>query len=243
MVYNIEDYKEDLNQKLNKFNLKKENEDNLIENQNINEEEDISNINKIKNKLNYKIKYAELLKKIINRDDKEINYDNEFICNILLMPSQIELSDKISTLSMLSYCYQTRENSDNIYLIANKFEKNFDIIRDVDINFFIKVFCRAAVFLQKQENFFYAYKYIKKCLNLIKNNISTFAKKIKKAINEYYTKMESDFKNYIKEKEELFKDPNCKPKCQKIKKLIDSIISEIIILIKKKKKIIIIIFM
>ena len=50
MVYNIEDYKEDLNQKLNKFNLKKENEDNLIERQNINEEKNISNINK----LNYK---------------------------------------------------------------------------------------------------------------------------------------------------------------------------------------------
>ena len=225
MENNKENNKKELNHIMKKFSLKGENEDNLID-RNFNEEKDISNIYKLSDEVKYKIKYADLLKIIKERDKKEKNFENEFYCNILLMPSQIEISDKISTLSLLSYCYQIRENCDNIYLISNKFEKNIDILNNVDQNFFLKVFCRAAYFLHKQQNYFYAYKYIKKCLNLIKNNSSTFSKASKKVIDDYYIEMESDFKKYIKSKEEYFKDINCIPECQKIKKLVDSLISE-----------------
>ena len=130
------------NSKMNKFSLKKENEDNLIENDS--KEESSKNTDLLSSK--YKIKYTKLLKLCRIRDKPEFHYENEFYCNLLLMPSVIDISDKLSTLSMISYCYQERENCNLIYLINHKFEKNIQYIDNVEQNFFINVFCRAAYF-------------------------------------------------------------------------------------------------
>ena len=213
----------------NEFSLKEENKDNLIE-KNTNEEQDPLIIeNKFSDTLKYKLKYAEIIKAVLNRDDVKYLSDNEFYCNILLMTPNKDFTDIISCLSLISYCYQSRESFENTYLMANKFEKNINSLKSVDQSFFLKVFCRAAYFFQKEENFFYAYKYIIKCDNLIKNN-QTIGKKAKGDIKDYYEKMEKDFEDYLKKKERQFFDENdedafTKKNCKKILNLMDSIIS------------------
>ena len=188
------------NSKMNKFSLKKENEDNLIENDS--KEESSKNTDLLSSK--YKIKYTKLLKLCRIRDKPEFHYENEFYCNLLLMPSVIDISDKLSTLSMISYCYQERENCNLIYLINHKFEKNIQYIDNVDPNYFLNGFCRAAYFLQIQKNVIYAFKYILKCLDLI-NKYSNLEKK-KKIINNYLNSMKEDLIKYIKSKEDQFKE-------------------------------------
>ena len=58
----------------------------------------------------YKIKYNNLIEyiQIRNKNNEEINM-NHFFCNILLIPSNIELSDKISIFNFLSSYYNKSE--------------------------------------------------------------------------------------------------------------------------------------
>ena len=210
----------------NILSLKSENDDNLIENNSKEEKEDSIMTNKYTDKFKYKLNYAELLSAIRERDEKHRN-NSEFFCNILLIPPDIELSDRISTLSMISYCYQLSENLDNIYLITNKFEKYIETIKNVDQNFCLNIFSRAAYFFQKQKNYFYAYKYILKCTDLIKN-YSKFSKKKKEIVIGYHESMKNDLINYIKNKEDVFNNPEIFTinKCEELYKLIELIVNE-----------------
>ena len=224
----MEEENQSLNNKRNKFSLKNENEDNLIENDS-KEENEVSNKKELfQDTLKYKIRYYQLLKILRDRDKPEVNYENEFYCNILLMPSVIDFGDRLSTLSMVSYCYQLRENYNLIYYITNKFDKNIKFINNVAPSFFLNVFSRAYYFFKKQNNFFYAFKYILKCVDIINKNNTKFGDKKKNIINGYLKEIKEELPNYIKSKEALFKDKEniTEAKCIQIKELIDLIIRE-----------------
>ena len=112
---------------INEFSLEVENEDNIlveeknIVEENIKEKEKENAVNK-KTKNKHKLKYTELLNKL--KHSKEKNHkNNEFLCNILLSPSEIDTSDEISTLSLLTYCYQENEKKELIYKIARILEE------------------------------------------------------------------------------------------------------------------------
>ena len=214
-----------LNRKINKFSLKNENEDNLIEYDSKEDKESSNNSDFFQYRKKYKIKYAQILKNCIQKDRPEYNYENEFYCNLLLMPSIMDFSDKLSTLSMISYCYQVRENCNLTYLISHKFEKNIQYINNIKENNLLKVFCRTAFFLQKQKNVFYAFKYILKCNDLINKN--SLLERNRKTIDKYFEQMKNDLLNYIKNKEEQFKDKEIIPETKliEIKELIDLIFS------------------
>ena len=192
------------NEEKNFYNLTNENEDNSLEiTQNETEEEDPKEKEQMINTSKNQIKYFQLLQEFRDKEKKEI-YRSEFYCNILLMPFNIELEKKLNTLSMLTYCYQVKENCESIYSITNKFEKNIKYIKTIDPTFYLKVFCRAAFFLHKQNNYFYAYKYIRKCKDLI--NKINFSKEKKKTINEYFKTMKTDFEDYINNKKLYFQN-------------------------------------
>ena len=53
------------------------------------------------NNSNYKLNYTKFLE-IINKGNSYSRNKNEFLCHLLLMPQNIELSNKISTLNLLS---------------------------------------------------------------------------------------------------------------------------------------------
>ena len=205
------------------YNLKKENEDNsleIIEND-IEEEEDSKEKEQLIDISKNQIKYSEVLQQIRNRD-KEDNFRNEFFCNLLLIPFNIELEKKLNILCMLSYCYQIRENCESIYSIINKFEKNIKYINAIDPTFYLKVFCRAAFFLHKQKNYFYAYKYIRECKDLI--NKINFPNERKTTVNEYFETMKKDFDEYVNEKKIFFKNKDLFTH-EKGKELVDLITS------------------
>ena len=189
--------------KINLFDLKKENEQNMIffpenKNEDINEE-------KSNNKSKYKIDYPKILYYIINRDTKQESYVNEYICNLLLVLGETEIQYKLSAFSCLTYCYQFTGISVQIYSIANKFEKKY--MNNINKNtkeYFVKIFCRAAYFFQKEQNYFYACKYINKCIELI-TSYKTSDHRTALILN-YQSSMEKDLKNYIQEKKLLFND-------------------------------------
>ena len=209
-----------------KFNLKDENEDNLIEFKLPKENNTLIKEEIFNKELKYKLKYKELLQNARNEKNNNNYFRHEFFCNLLLMPSKIEFSDKISVLSMISYCYQISENYDLLYYINHKFEKYMDSINTIDKNNFLKVFCRAAYFFEKQKNYFYAYKYIQKCKDLINKYRSNFSKDKFKVINEHDSRMTKEYINHLKEKKEKFINDNSfyKEEGQKIKELIDLIL-------------------
>ena len=90
------------------------------------------------------------------------------------MLGEAEIQYKLSAFSCLTYCYQLNENSEQIYKIANNFEKKYmNKINKETNEYFLKIFCRAAFFFQKEKNCFYACKYINKCVELITNYETT----------------------------------------------------------------------
>ena len=208
------------------YNLQKENEDNSLEiTQNDIEEEDSKEEEQLINTSKNKIRYYQLLKEIRGTDKNE-NFKNEYLCNILLMPFNIELEKKLNILCLLTYFYQIKEKCESIYSIMNKFEKNIEYINTIDPTFYLKVFCRTAYFLHKQKNYFYAYKYIRKCKDLISK--INFPNERKNTINEYFKTMKKDFEDYINNKKLFFqnKDLFNQEKGKELVNLINSIIND-----------------
>ena len=205
------------------FDLANANEDNSLELIEDEKEKDDSNKHeKLIDTSKNKIKFSEIINKIRDKSNKKNNDYNEFFCNLLLMPFNIDLEKKLNTLCLLSYCYQIRENCENIYSIKNKYEKHSNYLNSIDPNLIIKVFCRTAFFLQKQKNYFYAYKYIRKCNEII------LKKKFQiKQIEEYYNSMKKDFAISVNEKKYFFQNENLfnKEKAKDLLDLINSIIS------------------
>ena len=74
-----------------KDEIEKEKNETKIDRKNINIDELWNNISI------YKLNYTNILN-IVKKDKSDVYKTNEFLCNLLLMPQKIELSDKVSTL-------------------------------------------------------------------------------------------------------------------------------------------------
>lgn len=212
-------------QNSNNFNLKCVNEDNQIffgikKEEKNNEEEKLEDISKYK--LNYPVLLNELREKI---DQEEDIYNNELLCNLLLMPSGIEISNKLNIFSFITYLYQRKNKNELIYSINNKLEKKYiKYINKENAIYYLNILCRAAYFYREQKNCFYSYKYILKCEELI-NNYKFSENKIR-TIRNLKSKITDDLINNKKEKASLFNDEKfVQEKGNKIKELIDLILS------------------
>ena len=94
----IENNIESKNEIKNEINDKEE-KNNSINKDNI-------DINKIwNNNSKYKINYTHIFEYLKKRDESKYFNENEYWCNILLIPPEIEISDKISVLDLLSRYY------------------------------------------------------------------------------------------------------------------------------------------
>ena len=214
------------NNKINIIDLKKINEDNLLDEDFNEENEDLNeNINN-KNKQKTKLKYTELLEIIKNRESNEDLCRNEYECNFLLMPSEIDVSNKIATLSLISYCYQKSNKTHLIYNIARKFENLIIYLKAADPLFFVHVFFRAGHFLNIEENYIYATKYMNKAAKIANDYRRKIQKeKVNKCniMNQELSGKLIDYTNQILKKfnEEEFLLPD---KCHDIKNLVDLIL-------------------
>ena len=127
------------------------------------EENDINNMAK-KKKIKYRLNFSVLINYLRNISDKsELRNEIEFKSNILLMSSQIYQSNKISVLTLLSFINYQKNNALYTYYINKKIFKYLQSQKGIESFIYIRTLYRAAHFLQKSDNFFYAYKYLKKC--------------------------------------------------------------------------------
>ena len=209
----------------NMMNLKYINEDNIIDD----DEEEIIDDNKddTKENDNYiensKLKYNELIEFIKNRDDNKYHNKNEFLCNILLMPLKIDFSNKISILSLITYCYQENKKYNLIYNIARKFDKNEKSLNAVDPLFLFHVYFRAGYFLRLEKNYCYAKKYINKAMAICTKKSNIQKTKIM-ICNDTNDEINADLNNYINRINNKF-DINFNPmKCHDIKDKVDLIL-------------------
>jgi ubiquitin C-terminal hydrolase len=205
------------------LSLKEENEDNCIDYKSNEEKEKKKSSNKKKD-IKYKLDFDKIIENVKGRSIRD--EEKEFYCNLMLMTSYIEISNKLNSLTVLAtLCDKVEKN----YFISNKIEKFSDFFNKIgsDFLYILNAYNLCANKSKSQKNFFYSFKYIKKCKNLIKDK-SNIEKKTIEIVTRNYNNIEAEFINYIKNKEELFSNKKFYPeeKCKKIRELIDLIISE-----------------
>ena len=142
---------------------------------------------KNKNK-KYKIKFSVIIGELRHHSDETDRISlNEYTSNLLLMSSQINQTNKISCLTLLSYINYKRENALYTYYINKKIFKYLKIQKSIEPFTYIRTLYRAAYFLEKEKNFFYARKYVYEADNLSKSS----------KIDEKSTKMLNDIRSLI----------------------------------------------
>ena len=195
---------------MNNKNIQNNNNINNIQNINQNE----SNENKISNginnechitkegeeneknkKIKYRLNFSVLIDKLRQDSDAiEKRPEIEFKSNILLMSSEINQSNKISCLTLISFVNYYKKNSLYIYYLNKKIFKYLQSQKGIESFIYIRTLYRASYFLEKEKNYFYAYKYIDEANLLSKNSkitdnarteLSNLYKIIKKGKEDY----------------------------------------------------------
>ena len=214
---------------LKKFlSLKEENEDNLIENKskniNINAKDEEMKINE---PVKFKLNYNYLLEYINTSREKNIDDQNEFFYNLLLMPSEIDLKNKLRTLSNLVTFYK-RINQKKLLIRANgKIEKIMNSLKDIDKSYYIFPFyITSNILLENDQNYFYAFKYIKRCANLINDMKDNISESDSSKIMSEMNLISQSAISYIDSKKIIFSDISKKELFDKISNLTDLIINE-----------------
>ena len=106
------------------LSLKEENEDNLIENKSyIKKKTEKFEEKEIKNEPNYKLDYKRIFEFIEKPNEQKINDQKELLSNLLLIPSDIDIQDKLKALYHLSKFYQKGNKKEQTIRAAIKFEK------------------------------------------------------------------------------------------------------------------------
>ena len=225
---NQNDLENQVNVKKKFSSLKEENEDNLIEKSKIttkinNKENDFNN-----DSIKYQMNYDYLLNYISERKDKKIDDQNEFFCNLLLMPTEIKLTKKLSTFYTLSDIYIKTNQKELILRLNHKLEKYIKNCNNFSLKSHMALLNKSAHILwEEYQNFFYAMDYIEKSCSLLNQDI-------KGEINDFErTQVSSDASlisqsiiNYIDEKKKLFKEEGLIDKAKKLSELINKIINE-----------------
>ena len=192
----------------------------------ISEKDNINNIWKGNPK--YKIKYNHIIEfiKSKNKKDRSSYNENQFLCNILLIPSNIEISNKIAILNLLSLYYK---NSDLLYNIANKLDKCFDSINAIDPIFLIEIYMKIMEYLNNSKLYFYSYKYMLIIKKIIKKNEVLINKKYDiSPVYQVFDETEIYYNNYINKNKLKFSPEFCikDETIIEFKNLIDSLISD-----------------
>ncbi len=154
------------------LSLKEENEDNLIENISKPKENIIDKNNeKIFNEdSKYKLNYTYLFEYINPPSRKKLNDQNEYFLNLLSMPKEIELKNKVLILDNLIKLYKKTGQKELLIRACLKLEKIRNKGKDVEIACLINSFREVALILSEEyQNYFYSFKYITLCIEMINN--------------------------------------------------------------------------
>ena len=96
------------------------------------------------------------------------NEQNEFFCNLLLMPFEIEMNNKLDTFFNLLKLYEKTEQKYLILRMNQKIDKLFTKENNIDMKYILYSFLNTSdILLNDYKNYFYALKYINKCIIII----------------------------------------------------------------------------
>ena len=210
------------------INLKEVNDDNSLEEENYDKIDDDMNKNNNNfkdNKEKQKLKYTELFDLIKSNNKSKSSQINEFYCNILLMPLEINISNKISTLSLITDCYKENNKYQLINNIARKFGNYFELLKAIDPSFFVHVFYQASKSLEEQNNIIYSFKYSSLSRNIVRIYKQMDMKKIHLVVN-FYNDIVKKLKEYTEKTKKIFIKDNSftSDKCSEIKNLINLVL-------------------
>ena len=153
----------------------------------------------------YKIKFSVLIEELRQNSDQEEKMNMiEFTGNLLLMSSQINQTNKISCLTVLSYINHQKENAIYTYYLNKKIFKYLQVQKSIESFIYIRTLFRAAYFLSLENNFFYSRKYIVDAENLSKN--SKIDANSSKMLEDAKNEANKGIINYIEVYTKKFKD-------------------------------------
>ena len=210
------------------ISLKEENEDNIIENKSKRdqipekEEEETSIIEPVEYRINYNF-----LLDYINSPENPREDQNEFFCNILLMPSEIDIQDKLLSLYNLQKIYNKTEQKELFLVINNKLEKILQTQKDIKIKYLIYSFSKTSnFFLELNQSYFYSLKYINKCTSIMNDSKNIIPENDSKHITKDLTYISQTILDYIGLKRTFFENPLNIEYTDKIMTLINLIMTE-----------------
>ena len=190
-------------------------------------ENDNNNIEK-KKKIKYRLNFSVIIYNLRNISNEEKSRNEiEFKSNVLLMSSQIYQSNKISVLTLLSFINYKKNNALYTYYINKKIFKYLQSQKGIESFIYIRTLFRAADFLKKSNNYFYAYKYIDEAYSLrqsskIDNESRILLTNLR---NEIISKINDYIQNCIKTFRDIEKENNLNDsKYNKLKELIKNLI-------------------
>ena len=210
------------------LSLKEENEDNLIENKSyIKKKIEKFEEKEIKNEPNYKLDYKRIFEFIEKPNEQKINDQKELLSNLLLIPSDIDIQDKLKALYHLSKFYQKGNKKEQTIRAAIKFEKFVKSQKDIAIEYYINCYHNASSILcEDYQNFFYAWKYSNSCLNIITILKNKLSESDETQIKNNHNLITQFILSYLEDKKKLFSDSIIDENAQKIRELINLILDE-----------------
>jgi len=211
------------------LSLKEENEDNLIENISKPKENIIDKNNeKIFNEdSKYKLNYTYLFEYINHPSRKKLNDQNEYFLNLLSMPKEIDLKNKVLILDNLRKLYKKTGQKELLIRACLKLEKIRNKGKDVEIACLINSFREVALILSEEyQNYFYSFKYITLCIEMINNKKSKTSENEEVLITQDMSSLMQSINNYIEAKKILFMNESKDETAKKIDELTDKIMSE-----------------
>ena len=179
-------------------------------------------------KIKYRINFSVKIEQLRNDSDKSEKISQvEFDSNILLMSSEVNQSNKISCLTLISFINFKKNHALYIYYLNKKIFKYLQILTGIESFIYIRTLYRAAFFLEKDKNYFYAFKYILEAEKLSNNSkIDNLSKKFLWELKDKIIKEINEYKNkYINKFTEIGNSQNlCEEKYIRMQKLIKDLI-------------------
>ena len=186
-----------------------------------------NNNNNVNNNNNNSKKYKYNFSQIIAQnkqicDDKSKYTLIDYKCNICLMRDDIDLSNKINSLSLLSYIENCFKNFEYILQINNKICKLFKKEKLTDFFIYIRSLYRCSFFLNEIKDYFYAYNFAQ--ISKDKHKNSSIDNTSLKLLNELFLLCEKNLKEYLDEKNNYFQNQIDDEKVFTIQNIFDNLI-------------------
>lgn len=199
---NVEKYNSNGN-----YSLKLINDDNELDDRDISNKlimnKDINAENNKKVQLNYSLIIRNVIDDIMNcQYVKKI--EDEYLINLLLMPSINDIFIKTLCLNLKFKLYEYKKDYLMIKYIINKVNKSYENNKNLNIILFSILNSSSQIFKEKN-NLFYAYYFLRKAKNLAKNIYK--GDELKK-IDSSLLELSEEIYEHINSKYEIFKNKN-----------------------------------